>query len=314
MRAVILGGTGAMGGALAARLAGAGWSIDVTGRDPVGMPQELFDMGVRFHQIERSRVVEIGRLVGEGADLLVDLVAHSGADVRALLPVMRSVASPVLISSRAVYVDSDGHHLNSARPPRFRGPISEDTTTLPPAGKNADPFSREGYGPCKVAAEHAALDSGLPVTIIRPSKVHGRWARNPRSRFFVERMLRDDRTIVLADYGESIDHLTAADNTAALIEIIARAPGQRILNSADPDTPTAEQIVRMIGERLCWDGILELVNAAADPVVGGHPWLTAHPVVLNTSASKRLGYSPQGSTLELLMHEVDWVTQQINAC
>lgn len=33
MRAVILGGTGAIGGAVAARLAAAGWAVDVTGRD-----------------------------------------------------------------------------------------------------------------------------------------------------------------------------------------------------------------------------------------------------------------------------------------
>lgn len=151
MRAVILGGTGAIGGALAARLAAADWSVDVTGRDPESMPQELTVAGVRFHQIERSQVPEIGRLVGGGADLLVDLVAYRGADVRALLPVMGSVTSPVLISSRAVYVDAEGRHLNSDEPPWFHEPISEDTATLPPAGEDVDPFSREGYAPSKVA-------------------------------------------------------------------------------------------------------------------------------------------------------------------
>lgn len=311
MRAVILGGTGAIGGALAARLAAADWSVDVTGRDPESMPQELIVAGVRFHQIERSEVPEIGRLVGGGADLLVDLVAYCGADVRALLPVMGSVTSPVLISSRAVYVDAEGRHLNGEEPPWFHGPISEDTATLPPAGEDVDPFSREGYAPSKVAVEHAALDSGLPVTVIRPSKVHGRWARNPRTRLFVERMLRGDRMITLADRGASIDHLTAAANTATLIETVADAPGQRVLNSADPDTPTAEQIVRMIGERLAWDGSLELVASKSDPMVGEHPWRSAHPIVLSTSASERLGYSPQGGALELLMQEVDWVAELI---
>ncbi len=41
MRAVILGGTGAIGGAVAGGLAG------VTGRDPGSMPQELVSAGVR---------------------------------------------------------------------------------------------------------------------------------------------------------------------------------------------------------------------------------------------------------------------------
>ena len=48
-------------------------------------------------------------------------------------------------------------------------------------------------------------------------------------------MLRSDRTIMLADRGASIDHLTAAANTAALIETVSKALGQRVLNSADPD-------------------------------------------------------------------------------
>jgi nucleoside-diphosphate-sugar epimerase len=129
-------------------------------------------------------------------------------------------------------------------------------------------------------------------------------------------MLRGERTITLADRGTSIDHLTAAANTAAntaaLIETVACIPGQRILNSADPDTPTAEQIVQMIGERLDWHGRLELLDRQADLTVGDHPWRSAHPFVLNTTASERLGYSPEGCAVELLTQEVDWIAEQIS--
>ncbi|MGH3095599.1 MAG: NAD-dependent epimerase/dehydratase family protein [Streptosporangiales bacterium] len=312
MRAVILGGTGAIGGAVAARLVAAGWSVDVTGRDRGSMPQELVAASVSFHQIERSDAPAVGRLVRDGADLLVDLLAYRGADVRALLSVMASVTSLVLISTRAVYVDAAGRHLNGDVSPWFHCPINEDTPTVPPRD-DVDPFTREGYAPSKVAAERVALESGLPVTVIRLSKVHGRWARNPRTRLFVERMLRGDRTITLADEGASIDHLTAAANSAALIEIVADRPGQRILNSADPDTPTAQRIVQTIGERLDWDGTLELLDDEADPTAGEHPWRSAHPIVLDTAASARLGYSPEGPALELLTREVDWIAEQMNA-
>lgn len=310
MRAVILGGTGAIGGATAARLAATGWAVEVTGRDPASMPAELTAAGVRFHSIERSDVRAIGHLVGDGVELLVDLLAYRAADVRALLPVMGSVASSVLISSRAVYVDSVGRHINSDDPPQFPVPINEDMPTLPPAAEDVDPFSRDGYAPSKVAAERAALDSGLPITVIRPSKVHGRWARNPRTRSFVESMVRGDRMIELASRGASIDHLTAAANTAALIATVAALPGQRILNSADPDTPTAEQIVQAIGTRLGWSGTLDLLEGGADPRQGRHPWLTAYPIVLDTSASARLGYVPVGNGLDLLADEIDWVATQ----
>ncbi|QNE47118.1 NAD-dependent epimerase/dehydratase family protein [Glaciihabitans sp. INWT7] len=309
MRAVILGGTGAIGGAAAARLAASGCEVEVTGRNPASMPAELPARGVHFHSIERSDVEAIGRLVGDDSALLVDLLAYRAADVRALLPAMGSVGSTVIISTRAVYVDADGRHVNGHDAPRFPVPITESMPTVRPAD-GVDPFSREGYAPSKVAVEQVALGSGLPITVIRPSKVHGRWARNPRTRSFVESMMRGEQKIELAARGESIDHLTAASNTAALIATVATLPGARILNSADPDAPSAEQIVRAIALRVGWNGALDLLGGAADPLRGRHPWMTAHPIVLDTSASTRLGYAPAGTGLALLAEEIDWIAAQ----
>jgi nucleoside-diphosphate-sugar epimerase len=293
-------------------LSAAGWDVDVTGRYPASMPEELIRVGVRFHRIERREVDAIGALVGAGADLLVDAVAYCDRDVRTLLPVMASIRSLVLISTRAVYVDSRGRHVNGGEPPHFAVPISEDAPTVAPAPDGTDPFTRDGYAPSKIAAEMVALDSGLPVTVIRPSKVHGRWARNPRTRPFVERMLRGDRVIALAD-GDSVDHLTAAENAAALIETVAHSPGRRILNSADPDTPTAAQIVRMIVERLDWQGDLELLAGGSGSGSGNHPWQSDHPIMLDTAAAARLGYVPEGSVADLLPSEIDWVASQSNS-
>lgn len=307
MRAVILGGTGAVGGATADVLARHGWTVDVTGRDASAMPRELSDAGVLFHALPRDDVPRIRQLVGDDTDLLVDLVAYSAPEVRTLLPVMASAGNTVVISTRAVYVDADGRHINGDEAPRFPVPLHEDNPTLAPASDDVDPHTREGYAPSKVAVELAALDSGLPVTLIRPSKVHGRWARNARTRGFVERMVRGDERIELADLGRSVDHLTAAANTAALIRTVATLPGRRILNSADPDTPTAEQIVRAIGAHVAWDGTIDLIDAPGDHERGHHPWRSANPIVLDTTASTALGYEPVGGSLELLMDEVDWV-------
>nr|WP_245192334.1 nucleoside-diphosphate sugar epimerase [Arthrobacter pigmenti] len=290
-------------------LAKAGWAVDVTGRDSSLMPAELTALGVQFHSVERADVASVGRVLGDGADLLVDLLAYRASDVRAVLPLMASVSSPVLVSSRAVYVDGLGRHVNSDEPPHFEVPIAEDAPTLAPANDDVNPFSREGYAPSKVAAERVALDSGLQVTVIRPSKVHGRWARNPRTRMFVEAMMAGTERIELA-HGTSIDHLTAAGNTAALISTVALKPGARILNSADPDSPGAEQILRAIGSRLGWTGTLELLDDAV-PDRGLHPWLQKHPIVLDTRASHRLGYKPVGAALNLLAEEVDWVASQV---
>ena len=72
-RAVILGGTGAIGGATAERLARDGWSVDVTGRDPRLMPAALQDLGVRFRALDRSDASGIERLIGDGVHLLVEI-------------------------------------------------------------------------------------------------------------------------------------------------------------------------------------------------------------------------------------------------
>lgn len=308
MRAVLLGGTGAIGGATALLLAHAGWHVDVTGRDPSRMPKELSESGVRFHQLDRRDSRRVKRLIGRGADLLVDVVAYSAADVRAILPAMKSVKCPILISSRAVYVDDYGRHVNSGAQPHFGGPLREDGATLPPAGDDVDPFSREGYGPCKVAAELVALDSGLPVTVIRPSKVHGRWARNARTRSVVEWMAWGEPAIELAD-ADTIDHLTAATNAAALIATVAAHPGRRILNAADPDTPTAEEIVAAIAHELAWEGTIERVAGGSER--GRHPWQTA--MTLDTTAALELGYQPIGSGISLLAQEVRWIRSRIPA-
>ncbi|MBW9093871.1 NAD-dependent epimerase/dehydratase family protein [Microbacterium jejuense] len=309
MRAVILGGTGAIGAATAARLAGAGWTVDVTGRSPGSMPDELIRAGVRFHAIDRSDTAAIERLVGAGAELLVDLLAYRAADARALLPVLTAIRSPIVISSRAVYVDAQGRHINGDEAPRFVVPLAESNPTLPPAEDDVDPYTREGYAPSKVAVERVLLDSGLPVTVIRPSKVHGRWARNARTRTFVERMLRGDDVIPLARLGESVDHLTAADNTASLIETVAGAPAARVLNSADPDVPTAAEIVRSIGDALDWHGQIELLSG--DDERGANPWAALHPIVLDTSASEQLGYRPVGRGVDLIAAEAHWVVSTL---
>lgn len=107
--------------------------------------------------------------------------------------------------------------------------------------------------------------------------------------------------------GISVDHLTAATNTAVLIEVVAAHPDARVLNIADPDTPTAEQIVRAIADHLDWRGHLDLLGPEADPEHGHNPWRRSHPFLLDTSAAQALGYRPVGTALELLTAEVDWV-------
>lgn len=106
MRAVILGGTGAIGAATALRLLRAGWAVEVTGRDGRSMPPQLTKLGARFSAVDSADHAAIRRLIGAGAELFLDTTAFTAASVLGLEPALRDVGSAVLISGRAVYTDA----------------------------------------------------------------------------------------------------------------------------------------------------------------------------------------------------------------
>jgi nucleoside-diphosphate-sugar epimerase len=306
-RAVVLGGTGAIGQAVARRLLPAGWSVVVTGRTAGRLPEDLVTAGVRYRRGDRTNANDLREAVAGGADLLVDCACYTAADARALLPYLAEVGSTVMISSKAVYVDDAGRHVNSDDPPRFPGLISESQPTVAPAG--GDFRTREGYAPNKVAAEQVLLDSGTPATIVRPSKIHGAGSLRPREWVFVKRVLDRRPAVFLAHQGQGIDHTSAAANIAALLERVAELPGRRILNGADPDAPSGLEIAREVANHLhhSWQEIL--LDDRADNL-GAHPWDAPFPIVLDTTAAVELGYEPDGDYASTVTAEIDWLVGQ----
>lgn len=304
-RALILGGTGLVGQAAARHLLGAGWEVDLTGRNPERMPPDIAAAGGRFIPAERSEQGELAAALGQGADLLVDCLCFTANHARLLLPLLGGAGSTVMISSKAVYIDAEGNHVNSDTPPRFDGPINETQPTMEPG--TMDYNSRAGYGANKVAAEQVLLESGWPVTVIRPSKVHGVGATQPREWVFVKRILDKRPAVFLANRGAGIDHTTAAANIAALIEVVAASPGRRVLNSADPDAPSGLEIARTIARHLdyAWDEVL--LGDGEDESLGDHPWNASHPIVLDMSAAIELGYKPAGDFAATVAAELDWL-------
>jgi nucleoside-diphosphate-sugar epimerase len=255
-------------------------------------------------QADRNEPSQLAATLGDGADLLVDCICYTAADATLLLPLARDAASTVMISSKGVYIDDAGHRTNSALA-RFDAPIRETQPTVAPS--DVDYNTPEGYGANKVAAELVLLDSGLPVTVVRPSKVHGVGALRPRRWVFVKRALDRRPAVFLANRGSGVDHPTAAANLAALIKVVAARPGQRILNSADPDAPSALEISRTIARRLehAWEEVL--LKGGADEALGRHPWDAAHPIVLDMTAALDLGYMPVGSYAKTVGAEVEWL-------
>ncbi len=305
-RALVLGGTGLIGGAVAHRLLQAGWRVDVTGRDPGRMPAGLAADGARFTAADRRDPEQLRAAFGTGADLLVDCACYTAADARLLLPLAQASGSAVMISSKAVYVDDQGRHSNSDASPEFAGPVRESQPTMAPS--DIDFNSREGYGANKVAAEQVLLDSGAPVTVLRPSKVHGVGGTRPREWMFVRRVLDRRPAVFLARRGAGIDHPSAAANIAALVETVAAVPGRRVLNSADPDAPSGRQIAGAIARHLDyqWEEVL-LDESESAGTLGRHPWDSVPPIILDMTAASELGYVPAGDYATTVRAQVDWL-------
>jgi nucleoside-diphosphate-sugar epimerase len=309
---LVIGGTGLIGRAVARRLVWAGWQITVTGRDPRRMPEDLAAAGVRLVVADRDDPAALAVAAGGGCDLLVDCVCYTAAQARLVLPLARHARCTVMISSKAVYVDDVGNHVNSTTPPRFAGPVTERQPTMKPGDMPYN--SPQGYGANKVAAEHQLLDSGLPVTVLRASKVHGQGAAPPREWYFVKRALDRRPVLLLAGQGRGADHPSAAVNIAALVQVVAEQPGQRILNAADPDAPDGLTISRVIAAVTghAWDEVLLDDDAPAH--LGRHPWHCRPPIVLDTGAARALGYQPVGDYATTVTDTISWLLDQAARC
>jgi nucleoside-diphosphate-sugar epimerase len=307
----VLGGNGQVGAAAALKLAAAGWEVTSSGRTAARFPPELREAGVVFIQSDRYVAGDLRQLLHQGGDAVIDCVGYTAEHARMLLPFRPGIGSLVFISSKAVYVDSHGRHTNSDERPEFAAPVTEEQPTMAPS--DIDYNSREGYGANKVAAENVLLDSGMAVSVLRPSRIHGAGAKRPREWVFVKRVLDGRRHLLLAHGGRGANHPTATVNLAQLAVFCAARPATRILNSADPDAPDGLAISRIIAAHLGHQWAEVSLDDSAPEDLGHHPWNTVPPFILDTSAAERLGYVPAGSYAETVREEVDWLVQAARA-
>ncbi|MFJ3383551.1 MULTISPECIES: NAD-dependent epimerase/dehydratase family protein [unclassified Curtobacterium] len=311
-RAVVLGGTGGIGSAVARELldssgrGGDDWQVDVVARRGGDTADALTAAGATFTPGDRRDTTVLRALLRPGADLLVDTVGATRDDAAQLLPYLGDVGSTVFISSKAVYVDEQGRHANSLDKPVFPGAVTELQPTVTAA--DADPTSRDGYAAQKVAAEQLLLDHGAPVTVLRPSKVYGPGNGRPREWFVVRRALDGRERVLLADRGRGVDHTTAASGIGSLVRLLADAPDRRILNVADDTAPSVLEIVRTIAGHLDHTFEEVLLDADAPAFVGLTPWSSPTPYVLDTTAARSLGWQPPAFA-DAVVPELDWLVE-----
>ncbi|MFE6485672.1 NAD-dependent epimerase/dehydratase family protein [Streptomyces sp. NPDC057757] len=306
---MVIGATGQIGRAAVGALARDGWEVTAAsrggGRDE-GWPEE-----VRSARLDREDDSALAAVVGDGCDVLVDMVAFGAAHARQLTGLADRVGSAVVISSVSVYEDDRGRGFDTQSEPdgfpQYPVPIPESLGTVAPGD--------DTYSSHKAALERELLAAGdlLPTTLLRAGAVHGPYSRTPRELYVVKRNLDGRPARILAFGGASRFHPVSVHNLAELIRLAARRPASRVLNACDAEAPTVAEICAAIDAVMGVETRSVLVDGPPPaPTVGDTPWTVPAPVVCDMSAAEReLGYRPVVRYAESLPETVTSIERQL---
>lgn len=311
----MIGAGGQIGRAAVRALAEDGWRVRAASRGGGGggggATDESRSADVTPVRVDREDSAALAAAIGDGCDVLVDCVAYDAGHARQLLGLADRVGSAVVVSSAAVYQDAQGRSFDTQGEPDgfpvYPDPIPETCPTVAPGEAT--------YGTRKVALERELLAAGdrLPTTLLRAGAVHGRHSPMLRELYFVKRALDGRPVRVLAYNGLSRFSPVHTSNIAELVRLAARRPGSRVLNAADPHTPT----VAAIGEAV--DAVLgytcETVPLDGAPTaqgVGVSPWAVPLPAVFDMAAAEReLGYRAVTTYEDSLPDTVGWTVDAL---
>ncbi|MEU2237946.1 NAD-dependent epimerase/dehydratase family protein [Streptomyces sp. NPDC018338] len=306
--AFVLGASGQVGRAAVRALVADGWEVTAASRR--GVRDERWPDEVRSVRLDRTEEGALAAGLGEGCDVLVDIVAYDGAHGRQLTGLADRIGSAVVVSSGAVYEDAQGRSFDTQdRPdgfPAFPVPTAEEWRTVAPGDTT--------YGTRKIALERELLAAGdaLPTTLLRAGAIHGPYSPGPRELWFVKRALDGRPVRVLAYGGTSRFHPVHVDNLAELVRLAAANPGGRVLNGGDPEAPTVAEIGAAIDAVMGVRSETILMEGAPEGTVGSTPWTAPHPIVYDmTAAERELGYRPVVSYAETLPETVEWLTAHL---
>ncbi|MEU6774907.1 NAD(P)-dependent oxidoreductase [Streptomyces sp. NPDC046759] len=305
-RAVVIGASGQIGRPTVNALVRDGWEVTAASRS--GGRDEAWDDGVRTVRLDRTDDAALARVIGDGCELVVDVVAYDASHARQLTSLGGRVGSAVVISSVSVYDDGKGRNFDTLHEPdgvpAYPVPIPESQPTVAPGEMS--------YSTRKAALERELLADGasLPVTVLRPGAVHGRHSPLPRELYFVKRNLDGRRMRVLAHRGESRFHPASTRNIAELVRLAAARPGSRVLNACDGEAPTVAQIGAAVDAVMGVETETTFLDGPPEGSVGGTPWTSALPIVADMSAAEReLGHRPVVSYAGSLPETVQWLTE-----
>ncbi len=289
-----------MGRPIARRLVADGYDVTVAAR--TANPPDMD--GLTYVSCDRDAPGALDALVGDGFDVLVDIVTMTPAHAHQIVGLGDRFGSVITTSTGAVYRDEAGNSLISARStgifPDFPCPITEAQPVVEP--------DDETYSGRKVAIEQILAAGPAPSTYLRVAAYHGAHTRHAREWYFAQRVRDGRKVVILAHGGDTIFNTTSPENLAEMVACAANNPGHGAFNCADPDPPTAREISRIVAGHLGYAFTEVLLPGESDGPVGSSPWAVPRPFVLDTTKAQReIGYRPQTTYAESVPATVDWL-------
>ncbi len=294
MKALLIGGTGFLSGALARRLWRDGFDVTVAAR---GLRDSLLPREVERLAVDRCVPGALDKaLAGRSFDVVYDFLAHEANAARqvfAILPERRRMGRYVLLSSGAVYEVP------------LRGPVTEDHPAAP----------RDAYGRGKLDAEKAAREgaraSGIPLTIVRPNETLGpKDATGRRFLHLVQRVARG-RPIIVPGRLDNRLRWGWVEDVALLLALCAKSSREdvRVYNAAGGETFPFEKYLAAIFAALGKTVPVRVVGESCD----GLEWhlnCFSDALIETTRARDELGWEPKTGVVGAVAATVRWLERE----
>lgn len=311
MRLLLIGGSGFIGKYVVSDLVSRGHEVGVLGRGQAPRGAAHMIVGDR-KRLGDSREA----ILGFAPEVVIDMIASSGTQARALVDAVRGVARrTVVLSSMDVYRAIGVLHGSEPGqleplPLTERSALRTTAQTYPPAQiaalQGLFGWVDDEYDKLPVEATVRALDA----TVLRLPMVYGPGDRLRRLYPVVKRIIDGRRALVfsesLAGWRGSRGYVEDVARAIALAATSDAATG-RTYNIAELDAPSELEWARRVVARMQWDGELVVLPDAQTPAHLRQPGNAAqHWIADATRIRDELGYAEVVTRDEAVDRTIAW--------
>ncbi len=312
MRILFIGGTGFIGPHVVRRLVEMGHEVTVfhRGESRAELPEGVNEI----HGDRRDLASFAAEFRAAAPDVVLDMIAYTEDDARALVSVFTGVARRAVVLSSADVYGAYGRLLRLESGAPAADPLAEDA----PVRANLYPYRAKAAGPDdfkyhyeKILVERAVMSGAeLPGTVLRLPAVYGPGDRQHRLFGYLKRM-DDGRPFIMLGERQSRWRWTRGyvSNVADAIALAVtnESAAASIYNVGETDALTEGQWVRTLGQAAGWDGRVVTVPDDSLPAHMASPVDYDHHLATDTRRIRaELGYSERVPREEALRRTIEW--------